>query len=136
VASTALLKANNLSDLTNASTARTNLGLGTAATTASTAYATAAQGTNADTAYGWGNHASAGYLTSATAATTYQPLDGDLTAIAALNGSTGLLSKTGINTWAIDTTTYASTAGSYSNPTWITALAGSKITGTIDGGTY
>ena len=29
-------------------------------------YATAAQGTNADTAHGWGNHASAGYLTSFT----------------------------------------------------------------------
>lgn len=56
-----LLAANNLSDLVSVSTARTNLGLGTAATTASTAYATAAQGTNADTAYGWGNHASAGY---------------------------------------------------------------------------
>ena len=46
-------------------TARTSLGLGTAATTASTDYATAAQGTNADTAFGWGNHASAGYVTSA-----------------------------------------------------------------------
>jgi hypothetical protein len=33
-----------LSDLASASTARTNLGLGTAATTASTDYATAAQG--------------------------------------------------------------------------------------------
>ena len=38
--------------------------LGTAAATNSTDYATAAQGTKADTAYGWGNHASAGYLTS------------------------------------------------------------------------
>lgn len=65
-ASGALLAANNLSDLNNAASARTNLGLGTAATTAATAYATAAQGTNADTAYGWGNHASAGYLTSET----------------------------------------------------------------------
>lgn len=40
--------------------------LGTAATTDSTDYATAAQGTKADTAYGWGNHASVGYLTSYT----------------------------------------------------------------------
>ena len=35
-----------------------------------------------------------------------QPLDGDLTAIAALSGSTGFLKKTGVNTWIIDTSTY------------------------------
>jgi len=45
-----LLVANNLSDLSNAASARTNLGLGTAATTASTDYATAAQGALADSA--------------------------------------------------------------------------------------
>jgi hypothetical protein len=45
-----LLAVNNLSDVASASTARTNLGLGTSATTASTSYATAAQGTLAGTA--------------------------------------------------------------------------------------
>jgi hypothetical protein len=45
-----LVKASNLSDLTNAATARTNLGLGTAATTASSDYATSAQGTLATNA--------------------------------------------------------------------------------------
>lgn len=46
------------------------------------------------------------YLTSATAATTYQPLDGDLTAIAALSGTTGLIRKTAANTYTLDTATY------------------------------
>ena len=46
----ALVAVNNLSELVNVATARTNLGLGTAATTASTDYATAAQGTAADAA--------------------------------------------------------------------------------------
>ena len=45
-----LLAANNLSDLANATTARTNLGLGTAAQSATGAFATAAQGTLAGSA--------------------------------------------------------------------------------------
>ncbi len=46
------------------------------------------------------------YLTSATAATTYQPLDGDLTAIAALAGTVGLIRKTAADTYSLDTATY------------------------------
>lgn len=49
-------------------------------------------------------------LTSATYAafaktTEVQPIDGDLTAIAALTG-TGILTRTGTNTWLLDTNTY------------------------------
>jgi hypothetical protein len=88
---------------------------------------TTASQANWDTAYGWGNHASAGYLTSATAASTYAPLTG--------TGTSG--------TWGISITGNAATVtnglystGSYANPSWLTSLDGSKITGTINGGTY
>ena len=37
----------------------------------------------------------------------YQPLDADLTAIAGLSGTSGLLKKTASNTWSLDTNTYA-----------------------------
>jgi hypothetical protein len=38
--------------------------------------------------------------------TDAQPLDGDLTAIAGLAGTTGFLKKTAANTWSLDTSTY------------------------------
>lgn len=67
---------------------------------------TTTEQSNWNTAYAWGNHASAGYLTTSVAATTYQPLDGDLTAIAGLAGTSGFLKKTAANTWSLDTNTY------------------------------
>lgn len=39
--------------------------------------------------------------------TDAQPLDSDLTAIAALSGTSGILTKTAIDTWALDTNTYS-----------------------------
>ena len=62
--SSALIATNNLSDLNNVGTARTNLGLGTAATTASTDYATAAQGTTADNALPKSGGAMTGAITT------------------------------------------------------------------------
>ncbi len=44
-----------------------------------------------------------------------QPYDPDLTAIASLTGSTGLLEKTATNTWKLDTTTYAPKANIFNN---------------------
>jgi hypothetical protein len=49
------------------------------------------------------------YLTSETSASIYQPLDDDLTAIAALSGSSGFLKKNVFNDWVIDSNTYLTT---------------------------
>lgn len=125
--SSVLLKSNNLSDLTSASTARTNLGLGTAATTASTAYATAAQGTNADTAYGWGNHASAGYA----ADNAVVKLTGDQTVGGTKTFSSTITGSISGNAGTVTNGVY--TSGSYADPSWITSLAGSKVSGNISG---
>ena len=61
-----------------------------------------------NTIYHEGNLSSAlsSYLTTSTASSTYQPLDADLTAIAALSGTSGILKKTAANTWSLDTSTY------------------------------
>ena len=61
---TYLAKANNLSDLTNTTTARSNLGLGSAAVTSSTDYATAAQGALADTAFQTASAGALAYLST------------------------------------------------------------------------
>ena len=39
----------------------------------------------------------------------YQPIDADLTAIGGLTGTSGILTKTAANTWALDTNTYLTT---------------------------
>jgi hypothetical protein len=51
-------------------------------------------------------------------------------------GLTGTASSLSIGGNAATVTNGIYTTGSYSDPTWLTTLAGSKITGTINGGTY
>lgn len=80
-----------------------------------TASGTVAQGNdirilNGQTAFGWGDHSLQGYLKNADVSGVYQPLDADLTSIAGLSGTSGLLRKTAVNTWSLDTNSYSLTS--------------------------
>jgi hypothetical protein len=74
-----------------------------------------------------------GQTGSVTLNTTYQALDADLTAIAALTG-TGFAKRTGNNTWELDTNTYltTSTASSTYAPLTSPALTGTPTAPTAD----
>jgi hypothetical protein len=57
--------------------------------------------------------------------TPSQPIDGDLTAIAALEGTSGLLKKTAADTWTLDTAAYSTTVGTVTS-----VIAGNGMTQT------
>lgn len=59
-------------------------------------------GTNLSISGGTLNVDLSAYLTTSAASSTYQPLDGDLTAIAAIS-TNGVLKRTGTDTWAVVT---------------------------------
>ena len=67
--------------------------------------------------------ANSDFLKIADAISGYQPLDGDLTAIAALTVTSGFLKKSGTNTWVLDTNTYLTTDSATSNYLQITAAS-------------
>ena len=62
--------------------------------------------------------------------TDAQALDADLTAIAALSGTSGILTKTAANTWSLDTNTYLTTGTAAST---YAPLASPAFTGTVTG---
>ena len=67
--------------------------------------------------------ANSDFLKIADAISGYQPLDGDLTAIAALTVTSGFLKKSGTNTWVLDTNTYLTTDSATSNYLQINAAS-------------
>jgi hypothetical protein len=66
-----------------------------------------------------------------------QPLDADLTAIAAIaDGSTGLLKKTAANTWSLDTTAYSTTSGTVTSVAALTlGTTGTDVSSSVATGT-
>lgn len=76
--------------------------------------------------------------------TDAQPLDGDLTAIAAISAESGLLKKTAANTWELDTSSYLSSiilsgdaTGTLTSSSAAVTLANSGVTaGTYSGITF
>ena len=72
------------------------------------------------------------YLAPSAVGSTVQAYDADLSAIAGLAGTSGILTKTAANSWALDTSTYLTTgaAVSYFQPldSGLTAIAGLAVT--------
>jgi hypothetical protein len=63
-------------------------------------------------------------------AATGQPLDGDLTAIAALAGA-GVAERTGVDTWTLNNTTGTGNIARATSPTFVTPILGTPTSGTL-----
>ena len=60
-----------------------------------------------------------------------QAWDGDLDAIAALAGTSGLLKKTAANTWSLDTTAYTTNLGTVTSVSGTGTVSGLSLSGTV-----
>lgn len=124
-------------------------GSGTLALTLTSGYSipTTASQTNWDTAYGWGNHASAGYLTTSSASSTYEPKitagttaqywrgDKSWQTLNSTSVGLGSVENTALSTWAGSTN--ITTLGTIGTGTWnATAIADGKIASALTGKTY
>jgi hypothetical protein len=121
-----LLKGNNLSDLLDASAARTNLGLGDVATTAAAAYATAAQGTLADDAAPLASPTFTGTPAAPTATVGTDTTQVATTAFVLANGSAGVGSEYEEFT----------SSGTYTKPAGVTWVYVEAIGGGAGGANY
>jgi len=63
------------------------------------------------------------YFTEAEIIAGFQPLDADLTAIAEISTTSGLLKKTAANTWSLDTSTYLTSVNLTTNVTGVLPIA-------------
>ena len=133
------LKANLASpELTGTPTAPTATAGTNTTQLATTAFVTAAVGGKANTAH---THAIADVSGLQAALNDKQVADADLTAIAALSGTSGLLKKTAANTWSLDTNTYLTnnntiTVSGDATGTGTTAIALTLANSGISAGTY
>lgn len=91
------------------------------------------------TAYGRGvlplaDAAAARAYIGAQAAGSYQPLDADLTSIAGIAGTTGILRKTAVDTWGLDTATYLTGNQSITISGIVNGVGTTAITTTMNDG--
>lgn len=111
---------------------------GTLAITFAAGYSlpTDASQANWNTAFSWGNHATAGYLTTAAAAAAYQPLDTQLTSLAGLSYTGNSLKVVRVNAGETAFELATLSGGSLSDADYgdITVSGGGTVM-TIDAGT-
>ena len=121
----------------NATTASSHThSISTASAVSQSNSTTNTEGSSASLARADHTHSITGFaLSGHNHSSTYQPLDGDLTSIAGISGTSGFLKKTAANTWSLDTTNYLSLTGGTLTGTLNTRTVAPTANNTYDIGT-